>query len=519
MSSATGEVLPPELIHRIVLAASALARNQYYEVYPVRKKGLANCASTCRYWAQLLRGDLFSRLRLRTAQDIVEFIDLWRGKSISGVLPISECLKELDLYDDTKTIHTTLEKCHLLALHGILVQCRIYVSPPWDAETLAPVPYKSRFLPVFSLPRSFPSSVLLSQTIEIIALHHLQLPSFKDLIRCIYSVRPRHLILDNVIFVKDDIDAYTAPPPPRRDRTRPFVGCVTYIKGDPQILHSSSYCKFLALLYAHGDADTNRARALAAQNLLRLLQCVAGDNPDYRDDLCGELHTCDKYRDTYCRFRGTVSCHAKADITCDVDEQTGLVDFHPVLIYLYSNLGQGEGGVGSATLLDFDALDRLLTEIESAATPSIYIIGSEYGDDIEPLLRCILDDEHPYTRALARLCRTRRVSLVSGHRIVDTLRELLPAALQSSVAGWQSMMRKDRLRINWIFEVLKRTWSAEDSEAALRALDPPQEAVWWHDRDSAEDELAGQSGMDEEQPEDAEGEGWGSEDEQEADEA
>ncbi|GJE93868.1 hypothetical protein PsYK624_100330 [Phanerochaete sordida] len=355
---------------------------------------------------------------------------------------------------------------------------------------------------MLALPRHFPSRMMPSQSVEKLVLKHLQLPSFKEFIRCICLIRPRELRLNGVTFVEDDIDTYIASPPPR-DRTRPLVEGHTCIKGKPSIPHLSSYCKFMALVHASGDSDMNRARALAAQNISRLSEAIAGDSSCCITELHSEHDR--RQQDEFYAFRGVLCAHGvRITIAFYVDEQTGLVNSDAVWVTLPTDF---EWETASATLIDFDGLDRVLTELASPTTPPIHIYCYD-RHSLKQLLRSILDDGHLLSRTLAHLSRTRQITLGQGPRVVDalgltvgprildTLRELLPAPLRSSVTGWQTAQStgKDQIHISWIFEVLKVAWSAEDLETVLHALDPSPDVVSLGDPDAVERELVGNSG-------------------------
>ncbi|GJE98049.1 hypothetical protein PsYK624_142710 [Phanerochaete sordida] len=356
-----------------------------------------------------------------------------------------------------------------------------------------------------------------------LVLKHLQLPSFKELIRCIYLTRPHSLELDNVTFVKDDIDAYTAAPPLPRDGTRSLVEGETSVRGEPSILHLPSYHKFLALVHANGDAEMNLARTSVAQTMLQAFECIADDSPYCVTRLSSAYFPAGAYSShALYSFRGDVSCHVSANVTLFVHERSGLVEFDAVLINL--PLGFRRDATAAPLVETFDGLDRRLTELVSATAPPIRI---GYHDDTKILrlfLRAILDDGDPLSRALARLSRTRKVTLWPGSHVLDILEELLPTSLLSSVSGWQTILDnfKSQLRVNWIFDVLKRAWSAEDLETALRALEPNPEEPLTSSSDAAKGEQAGQGAtgpLGEGQEESAEGQNRSGDGEEVPDEA
>lgn len=70
MSPVSGADLPPEVISAI---ASSLAMEA-----PHYKRGLAACSLTCRYWAGLIRPELFESLAVYAFEDLhrlIEFLD------------------------------------------------------------------------------------------------------------------------------------------------------------------------------------------------------------------------------------------------------------------------------------------------------------------------------------------------------------------------------------------------------------------------------------------------------------
>ncbi|GJE93873.1 hypothetical protein PsYK624_100380 [Phanerochaete sordida] len=339
---------------------------------------------------------------------------------------------------------------------------------------------------MLALPKHIPSSNPPSQVIGELVLELLRLPSLKEFIRCIYLIRPQKLVLNQVVFDEDNLDTYMITPPPHRHRTSPSKGCATYINGIPlDRLSLPSYCTFMALMYASRDADINRARATVAQSIPQLFKCITSASTIH----ISTTKLASKYvprgstgSNAYHEFGGTASNRVSADATFQVDEQTGLVDVGVVEIHLPTGVASQPS---PATSIDFDRLDRLLTELVNAPAPPIRISYSNdvdmnnasHRDSIKPLLRAILDDEQALSQVLARVSRTRRITLQSGKYIISVLKELLPVPLQSSVIGWQHMLDdKDGLRINWIFEVLRSAWSAEDLQSALHALDPSRRA-------------------------------------------
>ncbi|GJE93892.1 hypothetical protein PsYK624_100570 [Phanerochaete sordida] len=244
----------------------------------------------------------------------------------------------------------------------------------------------------------------------------------------------------------------------------------------------------------------NRARTSAVQSMLRLFECITGSGAYSGTSLCSSFLPHDgKHQDARYTFSGYASCHVGAHITVYLDERTGHIGIETVKVDLPDDLQWKLAP--TATAIDFDALDRLLIELATPTTPSIRIGGSCYYDKdghLEPespkaFLRAILDDGHPLCQVLTRLSRTRRIMLLDGYSILQTLKEMLYSPLRPSVIDEQAILDKDRwLSINWIFDVLKKNWSAEDLASALHALDPTPDAAPSSGSDAAEEQ--GESG-------------------------
>lgn len=61
-----------------------------------RKRGLAACGLTCRYWASVMRPLLFATLTLRSAEDVAQLMTFLRSAtSLRPTLP--ECIDRLDI--------------------------------------------------------------------------------------------------------------------------------------------------------------------------------------------------------------------------------------------------------------------------------------------------------------------------------------------------------------------------------------------------------------------------------------
>ena len=86
MSFTTGHDLPSEVIQRVVTLAPEVHRLEHRTFAVTGKDGLANCASTCRHWARLIRPFLFGQLLLTTAEDVESLHAFFAAGVIVGLV-------------------------------------------------------------------------------------------------------------------------------------------------------------------------------------------------------------------------------------------------------------------------------------------------------------------------------------------------------------------------------------------------------------------------------------------------
>lgn len=148
------------------------------ETFPQRKKGLAACASTCRYWVQLLRREVFEDLNLRTAQDVIDYVDIWHREAIPGVLHISNVHGHLTLRDGTRCTHSAVQNSHLFLLHNIPIWVWVVIDGSSGESSPASLVENNKRLPLLSPPRSFPRSSLDIVIVPRMVLKSVRPPSF-----------------------------------------------------------------------------------------------------------------------------------------------------------------------------------------------------------------------------------------------------------------------------------------------------------------------------------------------------
>ena len=195
-SGAEAQELPSEIIYLIVqaLRANQVLLQQQGDTNLRRKKGLAACSLTCRYWSEILRPLLFGSLTLRGPEDMTQLLGFLQ---ISPLL--ADCIWDLQINQSSQGYPWFHHVTKLLAF----LREDAYVSLMMDNSTLDPLPgtvsesksvsSKTRakvkpvpYVQLDSLPRALPSSVL--QMLTRITIRDLRLRRKSDLVRFVHGL-------------------------------------------------------------------------------------------------------------------------------------------------------------------------------------------------------------------------------------------------------------------------------------------------------------------------------------------
>lgn len=94
MPLATAADMPPEIIRRVVDLIPA-------DQYDSRKRGLATCGATCRYWASLIRPTLFGQLHLCRTSDVLQLLEILESSFASPaptpIPPLPRCISSVSV--------------------------------------------------------------------------------------------------------------------------------------------------------------------------------------------------------------------------------------------------------------------------------------------------------------------------------------------------------------------------------------------------------------------------------------
>lgn len=184
MPSEAGADLPSELIKHIALSCLELDKDSK----PV-KRGLASCSLVCRYWANLIRPDLFQWLTLRGPDDTSQLLQFVRTPHWILECTVGDIIKGLTVVDNHKIPSSFVWSGQLVALQQLRRLCDAGISIhygvshyPSDPDPGSiPCARHRTSLPLPTLLRTLPGSIA---HFNSLSLRHLQLPSFKKLEDC-----------------------------------------------------------------------------------------------------------------------------------------------------------------------------------------------------------------------------------------------------------------------------------------------------------------------------------------------
>ena len=265
MSEELQTYLPGELVQSILIRMWDPDNN-----WRPLKRGLTSCSLTCRHWASLIRPLLFSRLTIRSAEDISQLVALLDGADILDP-SLRDCIQALDIIDD-RTLSSIPWN------HQILVLYRRIPRLPWEGVKLTitndgvdseinPGRHSSR--PFAIIPRTLPGSVM---PLLRLTLSHLRLPSARSLANCVEHMCIYTIWLKAVTFAKEDIPDIQR----RRPHTSyPMLTEIVALQCFEDIAGLQRWFKITNVLYAcQGRLRVDDAKLMLIEKcILLLLSC------------------------------------------------------------------------------------------------------------------------------------------------------------------------------------------------------------------------------------------------------
>lgn len=178
---------------------------EVYDLNEKPKKGLSRCSLVCRHWAMTVRVGLFSRLILRSAEDL-DMLFMFMNSSAAAGRPISHLIRRIHIELDNKPQRPWLHHLHKLS------KCIDLAGAPFHVQyelriigSTTTALQAKHMLPSHSLPRSHPH---MHPRIDVLYLEGLHFHQASDLFRLICGFRGMdHCSMKSVTFL-------TPPSPP-----------------------------------------------------------------------------------------------------------------------------------------------------------------------------------------------------------------------------------------------------------------------------------------------------------------
>lgn len=193
--------LPAELVHAILIQIE----DEHQNGQPI-KGGLTACSLTCRFWARVVRPMLFERLTIRSPDDIVQLLAFLNALDPLH-LPLGSCIEVLYAIEDLQS--PRIPWCHqIFSLRQVLPEVVFHdvafltIEGSTVADQFDPKPRP--LLPCAMFPRTLPGS---TTPLGLLRLRRLQLPSIRELVKCVQRLGLTKVSLEEVIFAKGDVEA------------------------------------------------------------------------------------------------------------------------------------------------------------------------------------------------------------------------------------------------------------------------------------------------------------------------